>query len=228
MKHKKLKETSFPSKIVNKSVFPLHTWVIGVAVLRSGKTSNCIRLILLERESNISVIKYTKNWFYHQRSSSQILRGKLVSYQALALGAARQNTHSCWSRRGFAAQSDLLGWEGIKSQGNENNLERCDLHLRLSESYVWNVALYRNYSLLSVLATSFFTFETKKSNLFDNRVYVTAKVTIILDKGTLSKLSLLYWLFFRINHSDLLFAWVTQWIIICAQFRKQTSHILSI
>ena len=61
LKHKKLEETSFPFKIVNNSVFPIHTLVIGVAVLRSGKTSNCIRLILLERESNISVIKYTKN-----------------------------------------------------------------------------------------------------------------------------------------------------------------------
>ena len=60
LKHK-LEETSIPFKIVNNSVFPLHTWVIGVAVLRSGKTSNCIRLILLERESNISVIKYTKD-----------------------------------------------------------------------------------------------------------------------------------------------------------------------
>ena len=28
----------------------------------------------------------------------------------------------------------------------------------------------RNYSLLSVLATSFFSCETKKRNLFDNRV----------------------------------------------------------
>ena len=36
--------------------------------------------------------------------------------------------------------------------------------------------------MLSLLATSFFTFETKKRNLFDNRVYVTAKVTIILDR----------------------------------------------
>ena len=37
----------------------------------------------------------------------------------------------------------------MKSQGNENNLERCDLHLRLSESYVSNVALYKE--LLSVI-----------------------------------------------------------------------------
>ena len=56
----------------------------------------------------------------------------------------------------------------------------------------------RNYSLLSVLATSFFTFETKKRNLFDNRVYVTAKVTIILDrKETLSKLTLLHLTLFQ-------------------------------
>ena len=52
--------------------------------------------------------------------------------------------------------------------------------------------------MLSVLATSFFTFETKKRNLFDNRVYVTAKVTIILDrKETLSKLTLLHLTFFQ-------------------------------
>ena len=54
------------------------------------------------------------------------------NYQALAFGAARQITHCFRCRRGFCAQSDLLGWEGIKSQDNENNLERCDLHPRLS------------------------------------------------------------------------------------------------
>ena len=99
---------------------------------------------ILQRESNISVI--SDRWRTKIRlkcklqGSSRAAPGFFSggdSYQALAFGAARQNTHCFGCRRGFSAQSDLL----IKSQGNENNLERCDLHLRLSESYDSNVAL---------------------------------------------------------------------------------------
>ena len=30
-----------------------------------------------------------------------------------------------------ADPSDLLGWDGVKSEDNENNLQRWDLHLRI-------------------------------------------------------------------------------------------------
>ena len=133
---------------------------------------------ILQRESNISSVIFDRwRWRTKIRLKCSIVTSRLKpaffsggdSYQALALGTARQNTHCFWSRRGFAAQSDLLGWEGIKSQGNENNLERCDLHLRLSQLRL-KCCVVRNYCLLWVLATSFFTFKTKERNLSDNRV----------------------------------------------------------
>ena len=107
---------------------------------------------ILQRESNISVI--FDRWRTKIRLKCSIITLRLKpaffsggdSYQALALGTARQKTNCFGCRRGFSAQSDLLGWEGINSQGNENNLERCDLHLRLKQ-----FEMLRCKELLSVI-----------------------------------------------------------------------------